>query len=212
MANWVWGIAFAGATFSSAAAAQNATSVPPAVVAFTATPEHIAALMNAVRPYYGLVPSCTPGTAKRIGLNVVKPVSVDESGALSGGAWIEHVKVDGCNTSGLFNVFTLIRPGSTPLVGGLLPGTTRADLGLQRDALPTARQLAGAKLPQGCTDVHAVDTKFDSFGEIVNNDVPTGREPRSWREDWAFVGCGQPASVVVRFIPDRTGTSFTVGR
>jgi hypothetical protein len=209
MVNRIGLLALAGVALTSAATAQTATTVPPAVLAFTATPDHVAALMGAVRPYFGQLPSCIQGTAKRIGLDVVAPVSVDASGALSGGAWVEHIKVDGCTTSGLFNVFTQIQPGTTPLVGGLLPGTTRAPLGLQRDALPTVRQLATSKLPQGCNDIYVVDTRFAAFGEVVNKDVPPGREARSWREDWTFIGCGQPASVTVRFIPDRTGTSFT---
>ena len=208
MASEIRLLGLAAAMLSSAALAQT-PHVPQAVVAYTATPDHIAAAMNAVRPYYGLLPSCTPGTAKRVGLDIVQPVTTDDSGALTGGAWIEHVKVDGCTTSGVFNVYTQIRPGETPLVGGLLPGTTRAALRLQRDALPTVRQIAATKLPSGCGDIHAVDTKFKDFGQVVNSDVPAGRDPRSWREDWSFIGCGQPTSVVVHFIPDHTGTSFT---
>jgi hypothetical protein len=74
--------------------------------------------------------------------------------------------------------------------------------------LATVRAIAATKLPSVCADIHAVDTTFKDFGQVVNADVPAGRDPRSWREDWSFIGCGQPTSVVVRFIPDHTGTSF----
>lgn len=196
--------AVASLALSAVAADDNAAQL----FAYTAKPEHVTALMAAVRPYYALIPSCQPGTAKRVALNVVSPVSFDPAGVLLSGTWIEGVKVDGCTTSGLFNVLTVVRSGEAPLVGGLLPGSTRAPMGLQRDSLPTARSVAAAKLPGNYNDLQAIDTSFERFDKVVNAVVPAGRDPRSWHERWTFAGSGQQATATVTFVPDRTGTSF----
>lgn len=195
--------------FATSAAAQD--SLPTALLTFINTPEHKAALIGSLRPYFGSLPSCRQETARRIGLVVITPVSFGSSGALSTGAWKEGVQVDGCGISGLFNVLTMARNGAPPLVGALLPGTTRAAMLLQRDSLPSARGAAVARLPRGCTDVHVIDTKFEGFGEVASADVPAGRDGRTWRETWTLIGCGQQTTVSMQFIPDHTGTTFVAG-
>ena len=189
------------------ASAQAAEEVSPALLAYTATPEHRAAVMSAVRPYFAFIPSCASGVARRIALQVTAPVSFDATGAPSSGSWIEGVKVEGCTTSGLFNVLTVARDGAPPRVGGLLPGATHASFELQRDALPSARDLAASKIPGGCGQLPIIDTSFEGFGEAGNPDLPAG----SWRERWTFAGCGQQTTVTMRFTPHQGGTSFIAG-
>jgi hypothetical protein len=200
-------IALASAFALLGASAQAAEELSPALLAYIATPEHRAAVMSAVRPYFAFIPSCATGVAKRIALRVTSPVSFDATGALSSGSWIEGVKVEGCTTSGLFNVLTMARDGAPPRVGGLLPGVTRAAFELQRDALPTARSFAASKIPGGCGELHVIDTSFEGFGAAGNPDLPA----ESWRERWTFSGCGQQTTVTMRFTPDQTGTSFIAG-
>lgn len=199
----------AALAFATNAAAQGDSSA--ALQAFVNTPEHKAALVGSLRSYFGSLPACHPETARRIGLVVLKPVSFDATGALSAGAWKEGVEVEGCGTSGLFNILTMAREGAPPLTGAMLPGTTHAALLLQRDALSAARGTALAKLPSGCTDIHVIDTKFEGFGDAVNADVAPGRDRRLWRETWTLIGCGQRTTVSTQFVPDRTGTTFTAG-
>lgn len=203
--------ALVSAAALAGASAQAADEISPALLAYTAAPEHRAAVMSAVRPYFAIIPSCTPGTAKRITLAVTTPVTFAASGAPASGAWVEGVKVEGCTTSGLFNVITIIQPTGPPRVGGLLPGTTRAPWMLQRDALPSARSLAAGKIAGGCGDLRVVDTSFEGFGEVADPQTPADRERRTWSEHWTFAGCGQQTTVTMRFAPDRTGTSFVAG-
>lgn len=195
--------------FATDSAAQEDSSA--ALQAFINTPEHKAALMGSLRPYFGSLPTCHPETARRIGLVVLKPVSFEATGVLSTGAWKESVQVEGCGTSGLFNILTVAREGAPPLTGAMLPGTTHASMLLQRDALTAARSTALARLTSGCTEIHVIDTKFEGFGETVNANVPVGRDGRLWRETWTLIGCGQQATVSMQFVPDRTGTTFTAG-
>jgi len=193
-----------------------AAEMPTALDQYTRQPEHMTAVMSHVHPYYDAIPSCKPGTAKRINLIPLGPITFNTDGSLLAGRWKEVIKIDGCVTSGLFNVMTATDSAGIVHVVGMLPGTSIGALALQRDAFGyasiTARSLA-AKQGElaSCQQLIVLDTTFSGFGEAINKDVPAGRDPRSWRERWTIKVCGTEVPVNVNFVPDATGTSISTG-
>ena len=189
-----------------------AAEMPMALDQYTHTPEHMAAVMTHVRPYFAVIPSCTPGTAKRIKLIPMGPITFNPDGSLLKGQWREVIKVDGCVNSGLFNVMTVTDAAGAVHVVGLLAGTTIADPQLSRDgigyAVTTAAALAARKgEPAGCRQINVLDTVFITFGGVVSKATVPGRDPRSWTESWTLKVCATQLAVKMTFVPDATGAS-----
>jgi len=192
-----------------AAATTASAQISDALGTYIQTPAHRAEVLAAMRPYVTSVPGCQKQTTGGTAVQVLAPPVFGPDGAPTAGAWIERLTVEGCGTSGLLNVMTMTRAGAAPLVAALLPGDTHASPLLQRDALPSARNVAFGKMKGGCGALYVIDTHFESFGQPAMADLPAGRDARTWRETWTLMGCGQRTTVAVQFVPDRTGTSFT---
>lgn len=199
--------------FAAGATGGVADVLPSALDPYTRSPEHMAAVMTHVRPYMAAVPSCIAGTAKRIRLIPMGPIDFNPDGSLLRGRWREVIKVDGCATTGLFNVMTATDAAGTVHVVGLLPGTTNASPELSRDGIGYAVSAAvGLAMrqgePAGCAQINILDTVFTGYGEIVNKVTVPGRDPRSWTEAWTVKVCATQVVVKMTFVPDATGTSI----
>jgi hypothetical protein len=119
---------------------------------------------------------------------------------------------DGCSQSGIFNVMTFVGKTGQIRTIGLLPGTTRANPILQRDAAQAALVGAFLRAPAGCKPSQSqriIDTAFIEFSGAPAADVPSGRDPRPWKENWTVLVCNAQIIVPLHFTPDATGTTFT---
>jgi hypothetical protein len=142
-------------------------------------------------------------------LTVLKPISFDGDGGPKSGAWIVRIPVNGCGNDTTLNIHFSAQAGKKINYTVALPGDTRADIPLQRDALMYAS--AGAmRLTKDCEDVEITDTKFEGFGLSESPDPHTrGREDKQpWRETWTVTGCGHIVDVPMQFVPDATGTQI----
>ena len=134
---------------------------------------------------------------------VQKPVTLDVSGVAVSGTWIQAVTQEGCGVSRLLHVAITVSGRGTLNTMPLLPGTTKADPALQRDAAKWA--FFGAGIPEKNCDIGYIDnTEFVQY----EGDPLEGAKGRPWRETWTVVSCTKKAMVQMRFIPDRTGTSI----
>jgi hypothetical protein len=142
-------------------------------------------------------------------MTVLEPMSFDSDGAPETGAWRVQVPVSGCGNDTTLNFFFSAKPGKNIHRTVALPGDTRADPALQRDAVMYA--VVGANLVvKDCDDLEITNTKFDGFGLSKQPTSDRGADERSrpWRETWTLAGCGHRVDVPMQFAPDATGTQI----
>jgi hypothetical protein len=200
----------------------DSAPAPPELIDYINQPAHIKAVADVIRAQAAQIPMCHPTRNLVRQLTAPAPVLFGVNGQPSRGRWTEKLTVEGCSQSGVFsgvfNVMTFVdRSGQIHTVG-LLPGTTRADPLLQRDALIYVAQAFIAAShhasppPAGCKleTAHVVDTAFDGFSGAPAVDVPSGRDPRPWRENWTLLACNVPFLIFLLFTPDATGTAIAV--
>jgi len=143
-------------------------------------------------------------------VTIAKDVTFAKNGQPRSGAWWSRSPVSGCGIDTVINIFFSVgeRGRIIPVVA--LPGTTHADLVLQRDALLYA--FTGVKLRmESCPDLTVTNTRFEAYG--LHGSPP--REPATeaeargpWWETWTVRGCGRAFAVPLEFIPDATGTTI----
>jgi hypothetical protein len=114
-------------------------------------------------------------------------------------SWVERYLVD-CEPRAQRNLMIIVENDHARAIE-LLPGETKADPRLQRDAIGAAKAMAAAENPKGCerswtTDTRAVEPYKDA------------KTP--WVERWSFDLCGKKAVVEMSFLPSPgAGTNYT---
>ena len=94
---------------------------------------------------------------------VTQPVTFGQDGRMHSGAWWERFPVSGCGNDTVLNIYFAVTPDSKINTTTGNPGTTRADLFLQHDALQYAYQAAGAQA-KDCSHFDVKDTRFEGYG------------------------------------------------
>ncbi len=127
------------------------------------------------------------------------------------GAWKESFPVSGCGNDTIINFYFVVRYNEKIDTFIALPGTTRADLILQRDARMQALT-GGALMVKDCKNLTITNTKFESYGlsHPATPDPGPLHRLRPWWETWTMVGCGHKVEVPIDFTPDATGTLIVV--
>jgi len=137
--------------------------------------------------------------------------TLDDMHRVTSGAWKQVVQEQGCESRRQLNVLVAVEAADKMAVIPMLPGSTRADPVLQKDAVRYAVQ-ALASVPGGreanCDSGYVSDTEF--LEEEKAEPLP-GSKGRSWRESWTLISCTRKAIVPMRFIPDATGTTISAG-
>jgi hypothetical protein len=114
-------------------------------------------------------------------------------------SWVERYLVD-CAPRAQRNIMVIVENDHARAVE-LLPGATKADPRLQRDAVAAAKAMAAASNPQGCERSWTTDTR--EVEPYKDNKTP-------WTEHWSFDLCGRKAVVEMSFLPGgASGTSYT---
>jgi hypothetical protein len=125
------------------------------------------------------------------------------------GLWKQTFPVSGCGNDTILNFY--FSAGSDEKINTIvgMPGTTRADTLLQRDAF-TYANIGATTTARSCRIFVVKNTQFDAFG-LRNPPLPDpGPEQRlrPWRETWTLTGCGRTFDVPLDFVPDQTGTQI----
>lgn len=196
----------------------RAAEAPPGKTVFTpelthylASAEHEQAVLDAARRHNERLPDKCPSMAfSSTGLMAIfAPIRMGADARPVEGAWNEPVTASGCGSTKQFNVLTFVAPGQPIAEVALLPGDTKADPALQRDALVNVYQ--GAALhAKDCQELIVTGTKFEAWeGEPVKNALH-GPNARPWRETWTVWACRRVVDVPIHFVPDERGTGFRV--
>ncbi len=131
--------------------------------------------------------------------------SFDNSGAITGGAWKQVVSEEGCSARRTLNVLVWVKEPRAIAMMPLLPGTTHANPQLQKDGMQYAVMQAGGP-EKDCATGYVADTEF-----LEREAAPQGARSSPWREAWTLASCTKRTRVVMRFIPDSTGTQIVAG-
>jgi hypothetical protein len=114
-------------------------------------------------------------------------------------SWVERYLVD-CEPRTQRNLMIIVENNHVRAIE-LLPGETKADPRLQRDAIGAAKAAAVAKNPKGCEQAWTTNTRAVK---------PYKDAKTPWVERWSFDLCGNKAVVEMSFLPGgSTGTTFT---
>lgn len=187
-------------TWLMGAASAQPIAMPPQLAKFmTAPDEEQTVKASALRDWNVVVPNC--GNPRLQSANVVVHVlpKFDIAGKPISGRWQVVTRLEGCGQSKLLNMVYGFGPNGQLVRTAVLPGTTRADPLLQRDALMYAGMGMAKLVPSGCKDFKYVDTAFDAAGA-----------GRAWTEKWTVRACGVDGIVRLYFAPNATGTSISV--
>lgn len=191
--------------FASVAAA-DPIPMSPELSAFMVRPEQQQAVVGLMGQQWRAAHADCP-SPKLLGMNVVITAApnFDAGGAPVSGQWRTVGRIEGCGATHIFNVEYLFGADGQMKRVALLPGSTLADMRLQRDALMYASMGMAKKAPKDCKDVQYLDTKFVRFTD-ENPSANAGRRP--WIEDWTVRACGVMGIVIMHFTPDATGTNI----
>jgi len=136
----------------------------------------------------------------------LRPMKFDPSGNPESGELKIPVKEDGCGAGHLLNVYLWVQRESSIAVTPMLPGSSRAEDTLQKQAWPYALQAAGGPEPN-CPTAYVEDTKY--VGE--QGKPEKGARSAPWKEVWTLQSCGWKAEVPVLFTPNASGIKVTAG-
>jgi hypothetical protein len=109
-------------------------------------------------------------------------------------------------------VHTFVRPDGNLQRSPMLPGSTIADILLQRDTAGMVYVNVAAHAGKECPrPQHFIeDTKFVRWDPTPIPNAKAGPNARAWDEEWTASACGKSIMLGVRFSPDATGTGFAV--
>jgi hypothetical protein len=139
---------------------------------------------------------------------VLKPIQFGSDGFPTDGAWRQSFPVSGCGNDTMLNFYFFATPEKkiNTVVG--VPGTTHADVTLQRDAVQFADLGAGRALKSTCSEFNVRNTRFEAYDLAKPPTPDPGPDTllRPWWETWTVIGCGKIIDVPIDFAPDGTGT------
>ena len=196
------------ATAATRPAAADA-GVPPILAKIIASPEHQKAVIQAAQQGSAWLNNRCGGATFAIASDVAvyQGLELDAQARPTAGAWRERVMAIGCGTSRTLNVLTFVKSPGSLVSGTLLPGTTRADPLLQRDAYRYAALAAAA--PASCSQTYIANTAFAGIEGAANASLPPERRYPPWKEEWIVAACDKRSIVTLHFAPDATGTNIT---
>lgn len=124
---------------------------------------------------------------------------------------MESFPVRGCGNDTILHVNFQFSDTGKISASASSPGSTRADLASQHDAMLYATLGPRLRL-KACERFVVTNTRFDALDPIVTPYVAADGKPlasplkgRGWREVWSVIGCGHKFEVPLHFIPDKTG-------
>jgi hypothetical protein len=192
---------FAALSIATPATASSEPPPPPALQALVVSSDYqanIARLFSQLpAPVFQRCPSLI---SKGSTVTMIEPVSFAPDGYPTSGLWKQSFPISGCGNDTTINFFFRAQSDEKmhSIVG--IPGETRADVALQRDAFSMAVTAVQAAVPN-CEQITVKDSKY--LG-------PFGKSRKAWQESWLIAVCTRPTHITLTFTPDDIGTQILV--
>jgi len=200
-------IAAAAAATVSVPAADAQRVVNAQLLAFSHTPFY-AGLINrglAVVPQ-AVFHKCP--TLRSVGSQLIElsPVIFAPDGYPNSGEWKQRFPVTGCGNDTILNFYFTATPLEKINTAVGIPGETRADIVLQRDAKKYA-VIGATLLARSCWEFDILNSKVNEIeGPAKVGPTAQRRIAPAWSETWTLQGCGRRFNVDLRFEPSATDT------
>ena len=151
--------------------------------------------------------TCPGLVISKAAVHVVEAIAFGADGVPTSGVWWERFPVQGCGNDTVLNIHFAATGDDNIEATATLPGSTRADPLLQRDAKLYA-YVGAASHATSCRQFFVKNSQFGGYGlrSPGHPDPGNGARFRPWRETWTIVGCGRTFQVPMEFVPDATGT------
>lgn len=192
---------FAALSIATPATASSGPQPPPALQALVVSSDYqanIARLFSQLpAPVFQRCPSLV---SKGSTVTMIEPVSFAPDGYPTSGLWEQSFPVSGCGNDTTINFFFRAHSDEKIISVVGIPGETRADMTLQRDAFRMTTTAVQAAVPN-CEQITVQDSKY--LG-------PVGKSHKAWQESWLLAVCTRPIPVTVTFTPDDSGTKILV--
>jgi hypothetical protein len=136
------------------------------------------------------------------------PLSFGADGYPNAGSWRQAFPISGCGNDTVLNLFFFA--GADEKINTVIgvPGTSHANLTLQRDAVRYAN-IGAALVMKSCKAFYVKTTRFEGYGLRKPETPDPGPGPaRPWWETWTMAGCGGSVDVPMDFVPDGSGTQI----
>lgn len=193
----------------SAALAQG-PPMSPELKAFLTRPEEqqqYGGMMSDI--WRAVIENCPSPQIRGMNVLIDTPPSFNSAGMPVSGGWRVVGQFEGCGKSRTMNVYYLFGADGRMRRVGMLPGSSVADVRLQRDAVTHATMGMAKLAPKDCKDYRYTDTRFLRF-EGATPPTPADIGKRGWIEEWTVRACGVTGIVTMNFRPDATGTGISV--
>ena len=140
------------------------------------------------------------------------PFTTDSAGKPKSGKWKESYGFSGCGNTSILNFIFEVKSDQHIALTTALPGESRSAYVLQMDTLPNVQAAVRIKIKTPCDDLAVVDTVVGRVNnqKVVRFDPATVLASKPWTEVWTVGACGRKLFVPIQFIPDATGTSFSI--
>lgn len=138
-------------------------------------------------------------------VTVLKPVTFSSSGRPNAGMWKEAFPVSGCGNDTILNFYFTVEADQkvNTIIG--LPGTTRGDLVLQKDAVKYAL-ISVLAIAKPCRNLIIKNTFVNEFKK--NEVSPESIKSSAWDETWVLTGCERNFEVTMGFIHNISGITI----
>jgi len=139
-------------------------------------------------------------------VTLLSPVTFGADGYPNAGSWKQTFPVSGCGNDTVLNLYFSATADEKINTAVGVPGSTHADLTLQRDGVMYANTGA-ALLGKNCKAYDVKNTRFEGYGLPKPATPDPGPEShfRPWWETWTLVGCGATIDVPIDFVPQEKG-------
>ena len=187
------------------------------IIAYWASEEYKNQYLGAVAKISPIILNKCPAlkSSKRL-VYFLDQFSVDDSGKLKSGMWKESYGFSGCGNDSAINFLFRVNTDQKIIIITALPGESRSSYILQNDALTNVFISASTHLKmESKMDCQQADVINTTVGKIENKqlvkiDPNTVVAKTPWLEVWTVVACDHKMLVPIQFIPDATGTTFSI--
>jgi hypothetical protein len=135
------------------------------------------------------------------------PSQMNRFPAPNDGIWAEHVKIRACDKVRQINMLAVSRRDGEPVLLTLLPGETRADPAIQREAERIGATTITKADGETCSDTPvAFNTRILGYAQaggvagLAKQDTGNG-----WFEEWSYRFCQKDVAVQMAFMPNDMG-------
>lgn len=196
--------------FLSSAAAQPPAppTLSPELSAFLIRPEQQKAINeSSVKAWFQQLPNCAEPKMTQRNVLIGQEPKFDAKGDPLSGRWSVVTRIEGCGEERIINLQYWFTPDGKLAASLRLPGTSIADLTLQKDAVLYAMSAMVNVAPRDCKEAPVINTQFKGRDSEEVLDA-NGAVRHPWTEEWTVRLCGVTGVIPMHFIPDATGTTI----